>query len=196
MKILFLGSNNEEFIKKLNNSGDEFRFEEKKLKENDNLLKWADFILVYSYRFIISEKIIKKFKKKIINLHISYLPWNRGADPNIWSIIENTPKGVSIHYIDAGIDTGPIIIQKKVDISLDETLQEGYEKLQYNIQNLLVENWSEIKKGRIKSKKQTEKGTNHFSKQAIELKKNLIDGWKTTGKELIQIYLKLMEKNV
>jgi len=37
------------------------------------------------------------------------------ADPNVWSFIEKTPKGVSIHYLDAGIDTGDIIAQKLVE---------------------------------------------------------------------------------
>ncbi|MCL0081308.1 hypothetical protein M1N64_03665 [Peptococcaceae bacterium] len=47
-----------------------------------------------------------KFQGRAINLHISFLPWNRGADPNFWSFIENAPVGVSIHYLDEGIDTG------------------------------------------------------------------------------------------
>ena len=61
-----------------------------------------DFIISFGYRHIIKEDIIDKFINKIINLHISYLPYNKGADPNLWSYLENTPKGVTIHYIDKG----------------------------------------------------------------------------------------------
>ena len=50
--------------------------------------------------------------KTLINLHISYLPYNRGSYPNYWSFKENTPNGVSIHHIDDGIDTGPVLVQK------------------------------------------------------------------------------------
>lgn len=191
MKILLLGSENINFSKKIEKLGDEVISSEKELHHDDKILEWADFILVYSYRFIISEEIIKRFENKIVNMHISYLPWNRGADPNMWSIIDNTPKGVSIHYIDAGIDTGPIILQKIVEISLEDTLRQSYEKLQDSIQKLLLENWKNIKKGTLVSFQHKEKGTHHFSKDSIKIKENLSDGWDTTGYELIQIYSKI-----
>lgn len=191
MKILFLGSKNIQFIEKIEKLGDEVFSREKEIHENDKILNWADFILVYSYRFIISEAIIKRFENKIVNMHISYLPWNKGADPNIWSILDNTPKGVSIHYIDAGIDTGPIILQKKVKISLEETLRQSYEKLQISIQKLLLYNWENIKKGNLASFQHKDNGTFHFSKDSIKIKGNLTDGWDTTGNELIQIYSKI-----
>lgn len=72
-----------------------------------------DWIISYGYRHIIPEEIIKKTKNPIINLHISYLPFNRGSHPNYWSFKEKTPKGVTIHFIDKGIDTGPILCQKE-----------------------------------------------------------------------------------
>ena len=59
----------------------------------------------YNYHYIIPKQIFDEFKNKFINLHISYLPYNRGAYPNVWGFIDNTPKGVSIHLIDEGIDT-------------------------------------------------------------------------------------------
>ena len=78
----------------------------------ENVSKY-DWIISYGYRHLISEEIIKYLKNPIINLHISYLPFNRGAHPNYWSFKEKTIKGVTIHFIDSGIDTGPILIQKK-----------------------------------------------------------------------------------
>lgn len=49
---------------------------------------------------------------------MSYLPYNKGTHPNYWSFIENTPKGVMIHEIDKGIDTGNIIVQKKIKLNI------------------------------------------------------------------------------
>ena len=72
------------------------------------------FAVSYRFRHIIRQETIECLEGKIINLHISYLPWNRGADPNLWSFLEDTPKGVSIHYVDPGMDTGDIIAQKEV----------------------------------------------------------------------------------
>ena len=63
-------------------------------------------------------KLLKNSKNNIINLHISYLPYNRGAHPNFWSFVENTPSGVSIHQVDSGIDTGKIVIQKQINFNL------------------------------------------------------------------------------
>eukprot|EP00392_Amoebophrya_sp_AT5.2_P019205 g19951.t1 len=63
-----------------------------------------DYCVSYGYRHIIRTPVIEGMfdRKRIINLHISYLPYNRGADPNLWSILERTPPGVTIHHIDEG----------------------------------------------------------------------------------------------
>ena len=62
----------------------------------------------------------------------------------MWSFLEDTPKGVTIHYIDEGIDTGDIIVQKEVFIDEDkETLKSSYEILNKEIQALFKENWGQ-----------------------------------------------------
>lgn len=73
-----------------------------------------DLIISFGYRHIINKKIIENCKRPIINLHISYLPYNRGSHPNFWSFINNTPKGISIHEVSDGIDTGNVIFRKKI----------------------------------------------------------------------------------
>ena len=128
-----------------------------------------ELIISYNYKYIIKSEIIKKYK--IINLHISYLPYNRGADPNIWSFIENTPKGVTIHYIDEGIDTGDIIIQKKVALNTNMSLKTSYKKLHLHIQMLFKANFNRLFK--IKPKKQ-QKGTIHYKKDLVTIQ-NCID---------------------
>jgi len=138
-----------------------------------------DLIISYNYRYIISKDIIKIYK--IINLHISYLPFNRGAHPNIWANLENTPKGVSIHYINEEIDRGDIIAQKKVVINKNETLKSSYRKLHFHIQLLFKSIFNKIEK--IKPKKQKIKGTFHLAKELKNIK--LKNGWNTTIEELI-----------
>lgn len=68
-----------------------------------------DYIVSFNYAYLINNDVIQYMQGNIINLHISYLPWNRGVSPNIWSFIDNTPIGVTIHQVDAGFDTGKII---------------------------------------------------------------------------------------
>ena len=65
-----------------------------------------------------------------VNLHVSYLPWNRGADPNFWSIVEGTPKGITIHKMNYALDKGDIIIQQPIQEFPDtETLETSYNHL-------------------------------------------------------------------
>jgi len=139
-----------------------------------------DMIISYNYKYIIRKEIINKYP--IINLHISYLPFNRGAHPNIWSHIENTPKGVTIHYIDKGIDTGDIIVQKKVVLDTNMTLNQSYRKLHFHIQ-LLFKEWF-LYKTHKKIKKQKSKGTFHLAK---EIKNLTIPNYNITIKQLKEL---------
>ena len=105
----------------------------------------ADFIVSHGYRHILPPRVVNHIP--CINLHISFLPFNRGADPNYWSFIDNTPKGVTIHYMDEGIDTGDIIAQEQVCFNDNETLRTSYEKLQAIVTDLFIKNWYSIKNG-------------------------------------------------
>ena len=71
-----------------------------------------DLVLSYGYRHILKPDLLASLKRPIINLHISLLPFNRGASPNFWSFYDNSPSGISIHLIDQGTDTGPIFWQQ------------------------------------------------------------------------------------
>ena len=120
------------------------------------------FVISYNYRFIISEDIIKKMGNRIINLHISYLPWNRGSSPNFWSFIENTPKGVTIHRLEKGLDTGQIIAQKELFFDEEkETLSSTYSILNAEIIELLKNTLDDIKTGDYAMKPQTQTGSYH-----------------------------------
>ena len=111
MKILFLGGNNSRVIANwLTAQGEEVTYTEKRISLNDARELNNQMIVSYNYKYILSRDILDLVEGNAINLHISYLPYNRGADPNIWSFIENTPKGVTIHYIDSGIDLSLIHI--------------------------------------------------------------------------------------
>ena len=111
MKLLYLGVKSK-LIDFLKNYGDVEFFQEKNLEKE--FVKDFDWIISYGYRFLIGKEILEITKNPIINLHISYLPYNRGADPNYWSFIEKSPKGVSIHKIDNSIDRGDIYVQKRI----------------------------------------------------------------------------------
>lgn len=126
---------------------------------------FLDFALVISfgYRHIIPKSLIEK-SPPIINLHISMLPYNRGTHPIFWSAYESTPSGVSIHSIDEGIDTGPLLYQKEVYIDQKKsTFTEAHQILRQELENLFITNYKQIASGEYPKKKQTSVGTYHNS---------------------------------
>jgi len=130
-----------------------------------------DIIISYNYRHLITKDVINLSNNKIINLHISFLPWNRGADPNLWSFVEDTPKGVTIHLIDKGIDTGDILLQTELTFDeIRETLESSYKTLHKEIQKLFIANWNKIREFQVPPEPQREKGTFHNSKESITIK--------------------------
>ena len=68
----------------------------------------ADVGLSVLFGFILKPELLALFPRGVLNVHLGYLPYNRGRNAQVWSIIERTPVGATLHYIDAGVDTGPI----------------------------------------------------------------------------------------
>jgi methionyl-tRNA formyltransferase len=146
-----------------------------------------DFIVCYGYRHIIPPDIVRRMHRRIINLHISYLPWNRGADPNLWSWLENTPKGVTIHYIDEGVDTGDIITQKQIHFIDEErwTLTATYDDLNREIEELFQRWWPFISTNNTQSRKQVGAGSVHKTKDKEKYLCLLTERWSTPVSQLI-----------
>ena len=140
------------------------------------IFKQSDFILSFGFRKIITENILKKIKKPIINIHLSYLPYNRGAHPNFWSFIENTPAGVSIHKIDKGIDTGDVIFRKKIyfNVRLNKfsTFKKTYKFLFLEAEKLFKKNFNKIYNKKYKKILNNYNGTFHYKKDLPKWIKN------------------------
>ncbi|OYD97819.1 formyl transferase [Nostoc sp. 'Peltigera membranacea cyanobiont' 210A] len=190
MTILLLGSYRPELIEIIASFGDQVINIENNIKYNYNTLENIEFIVSYGYRYILNQDVLDKFPNKAINIHISLLPWNRGADPNLWSFLENTPKGVTIHHMDCGVDTGEILVQEKVNFSTDETLRTSYEKLSIVAQELFRRYWLDIREGRIKSHPQPNWGSYHLLRDRVQYEYLLTKGWDTPVCELIGKALK------
>lgn len=121
-----------------------------------------EIVISYNYSHIVKEDVIDLLGDRIINLHCSLLPWNKGASPNIWSFIEDTPKGVTIHILEKGLDTGRLLLQEEVSFDEDkETLASSYNKLQDTIVDLLIDNFDDILAGNIVPTNQKGEGSYH-----------------------------------
>ena len=94
------------------------------LKKNINLICLAGFMKILSRNFI------EKFEGKIINIHPSLLPKYKGLNTHK-KAIENNDKyaGCSVHFVTAKIDSGKIIMQKKVKIKKNDTVDSLSKKI-------------------------------------------------------------------
>ena len=134
---------------------------------NKQTIEKADLIISFGYRRIIKKNQIKLSKRPIINLHISYLPYNKGSHPNFWSFVENTPKGVTIHEIDKKIDNGPIIARRKIIFKKQKnlTFKNTQDFLIKEVEKLFIQSYVKILSGNYSIKKVNSKGTFHKSSQ-------------------------------
>ena len=124
-----------------------------------------DFVVSYGYRHILKQNVIEGFGCPILNLHIAYLPYNRGAHPNFWAFYDNTPTGVTIHLIDGGVDTGPIVKQRFVNFEKeDDTFAKTYAALIEHIEVLFLDLLPSLLADDWTAKKQRGIGTHHYAK--------------------------------
>ena len=122
-----------------------------------------DFVVSYGYGHILKPNVIDKLACPIFNLHISYLPYNRGAHPNFWSFFDNTPAGVTVHLIDDGVDTGPIVCQRYVNFKKeDDTFLKTYKTLIEEMEKLFLDCVDSILADKWTAKKQRGVGTHHY----------------------------------
>jgi methionyl-tRNA formyltransferase len=85
-----------------------------------------DFIISAQYDRILSSELLKLPRLGSFNFHFSKLPRNRGCYPIPWAIIKGEDAGVSIHWINKGIDTGEIICSESISTELNNTAKDIY----------------------------------------------------------------------
>ena len=167
-KIYFLGytDNQTKLIKFLKKNKNFSIIEYRNKLLTKKAAKEAYLIISFGYKKIIKNNILHLVKRPIINLHISYLPFNRGSHPNFWSFIENTAKGVTIHEINNKIDDGNVIFRKKIIFKRIHglTFKKTYNILIKEIENLFILKFNKILNNEYKIQKIKSKGTIHYKK--------------------------------
>lgn len=73
------------------------------------------------FAYILKPDLLQIFSHGCLNLHAAYLPWNKGWRTNVWPILDGSPAGVTVHYIDEGVDTGDIIMQRQIPVEPMDT---------------------------------------------------------------------------
>lgn len=155
-----------------------------KSEETEQLIKSLnpDLIVVVAYGKIISKNIIETPKYGCINVHGSLLPKYRGAAPIQWSIINgDSVTGITTMFMDEGLDTGDILLQRKTFISEDETSDELKSRLAIIGAELLIETIQKLEEGNL------ERTPQDNSKATLSPPLDKINGqiyWGNTAREI------------
>jgi methionyl-tRNA formyltransferase len=120
-----------------------------------------DAVVIIAYGQIIPARLLKIPRLGWINLHASLLPRYRGAAPIHWAIANGeTTTGLTTMQIDAGMDTGPTLLQHELKIGADETSPELAARMSEIGASLIVDSLSRLDRGEISPQPQdSEKAT-------------------------------------
>lgn len=114
-----------------------------------------DLIIVMGWRTIIPSEILKIPELGCVAVHESLLPKYRGFAPVNWAIINGEKEtGVSLFFLDEGIDSGDIIDQKVIQIGPNDSAPKIYKRTLKASINILIENLDAIKKGDVERHEQ------------------------------------------
>ena len=169
--ILILGLNNtgKKIIHKLKKDKAKVIVVRKKI--NLDLVKRHKPEVIFSlgYRHKIAKQVFTYPKYGCYNIHKSLLPLNKGANPVFWTILNNSPAGISIHKVTNKIDAGPIVAQKRIDYNFSYTADKLYAKLEKEQITQFFQFWNKFKKSKISYKKKL------TFKSSYHRKKNFLD---------------------
>jgi methionyl-tRNA formyltransferase len=146
-----------------------------------------DYIILAWWPKIIKKAVIAIPKVGVVNFHPSLLPYNRGKHYNFWTIVEGTPFGVSLHFVNEQIDAGDIIFQKEIEKTWEDTGESLYFKARNAMIELFIEKFPELLSGSYNPLAQDlAKGSFHLSNEIDKASEISLD--KTyTGRELLNL---------
>src|SRR5205807_247422 len=116
-----------------------------------------EIMVVVGYGQIIPQAVIDIAPRGMVNVHASLLPKYRGAAPVQWAIVDGEAQtGVTTMQINAGLDTGDILMQRETNILPEETALDLGERLALMGAKLLVETLDGLERGVIALQKQND----------------------------------------
>ncbi|MFG6495687.1 phosphoribosylglycinamide formyltransferase [Fictibacillus sp. UD] len=102
----------------------------------------VEFIVLAGYMRLIGEVLLDAYEGKIVNIHPSYLPAFPGKNAVGQALEANVAEtGVTVHYVDSGMDTGPIIEQVRIPVlpgDTEITLQERIQKAEHQLYPAII----------------------------------------------------------
>lgn len=157
-----------------------------------------DLIISIHFPYIIPKSVLKTPRLGCINLHPAFLPYNRGWHTPSWALLENTPIGATLHFMDEGVDTGDIIHQEQLYPQPDDTAHSLYNRLKILELEVFKSAWPLIASGAYKRQPQDVlAGTKHNRQDlfAESIQHINLDA-PTTGRQLFRRLRALTTNNI
>lgn len=189
MKVLLLSPSPEKLLPCINSIDDEFVLLNTEVNKRFIVDSGINLLISYNYRYIIENEVLQIPGLRALNLHTSLLPFNRGSHPILWAILDGTPLGVTIHQIEKGLDTGPIVLQKEIQfIAQNKSLREVYEEINTALVDIFCTNWINLRDGNYITIPQAGPGTYHRSAIGHDFVSSLHKSWDTSVKDVAILY--------
>lgn len=144
-----------------------------------------DIILSLQFKQILKKELLEIPRLGSLNLHFSLLPKYGGVYPGNWAILNREEKaGVTLHFMDEGVDTGDLIAQKEVLIDNDETARSLYDKSTLVGVTLFKEMYPSIREGKIPRISQDRSKATYYGIKSIDFEKDSKVDWSATTKKV------------
>jgi methionyl-tRNA formyltransferase len=114
--------------------------------ENESKLRSLDldYIVSIHFPYLYPPHVLSIPRVGVLNLHPAFLPYNRGWHTPSWAILDKTPVGATLHFMDESVDTGDIVHQKRVEPSPVDTAHTLYGRLKEMEFEVFKEAWPQI----------------------------------------------------
>jgi methionyl-tRNA formyltransferase len=106
-----------------------------------------DFLVCVHFPYMLRRPVLETARAGVLNLHPSYLPYNRGWHTPTWALLDGTPAGATLHYMEESLDTGDIVSQRQVEIDPADTAHTLYQKIKAVEVEVFREGWQRIRSG-------------------------------------------------
>jgi phosphoribosylglycinamide formyltransferase 1 len=118
----------------------------------------VELVCLAGYMRLLSKSFVRAFENKIINIHPSLLPAFPGLDAQKQAIEHGVKiSGCTVHFVDENLDAGPIILQKAVEVTSEDTAESLSAKILEHERAAYVEAVSLVAKGKVKIEGRTAK---------------------------------------
>lgn len=121
-----------------------------------------DYIVAVHFPYVFPPEALRLPRVGVLNLHPALLPYNRGWHTASWAILDGTPAGATLHFMNEGVDTGDIVHQREQAVSPADTADTLYQRLKRLELEVFKEGWAMIEAGTVRRTPQPpQEGSTH-----------------------------------